>query len=131
MFYGITKFGDITNMTVTTPHPFHGKTFYFATKHGKEELLKPLLAELGMDCVAIPVDTDVFGTFSGEVERTGSVRETLRKKIKAAADQHSEAQLILASEGSFGPHPLIGFMQTDLESLLLWDRETGREIYAI
>ena len=130
MFYGVFEFGDIKAMTVTTPHPFHGKTIYFATKHGKEELLKPLLVELGIDCVATSVDTDEFGTFSGEVERMGSVRETLRKKIKAAAHQHSEAQLILASEGSFGPHPLIGFMQTDLESLLLWDRETGSEIYA-
>ena len=130
MFYSIAEFGDIKAMTVTAPHPFHGKTFYFATKHGKEALLKPLLAELGINCIATPVDTDEFGTFSGEVERTGSTRDTLRKKIKAAADQYSEAQLILASEGSFGPHPLIGFLQTDLESLLMWDRETGSEIYA-
>ncbi len=129
MFYDTAEFGDIKVMTVTAPHPFHGKTFYFATKHGKEALLKPLLAELGLDCIAAPVDTDEFGTFSGEVERKGSVRETLRNKIKAAADKHSEAQLILASEGSFGPHPFIGLMQTDLESLLLWDRETGSEIY--
>ncbi len=130
MFYSIAEFDDIKVMSATALHPFHGKIFYFATKHGKEAILKPLLAEFGMDCIATPIDTDEFGTFSGEVERTGSVRETLRKKIKAAADQYSEAQLILASEGSFGPHPLIGFMQTDLESLLLWDRETGSEIYA-
>ena len=130
MFYDVAEFGDIKVMTVTTPHPFYGKTVYFATKHGKEALLKPLLAELGVNCLATLIDTDEFGTFSGEVERTGSVRETLRKKINAAADQHSEAQFILASEGSFVPHPLIGFMQTDLESLLLWDRETGSEIYA-
>lgn len=117
-------------MTKTREHPFRGKTVYFATKHGKEVLLKPLLAELGVECVVASIDTDQFGTFSGEVERTGSVRETLRKKIKAAADQYLEARLFLASEGSFGPHPILGFIQTDLESLLLWDRETGCEIYA-
>ncbi len=130
MFYRVTEFGDTHPMVVTAPNPFYGKTFYFATKHGKEMLLKPMLAELGVNCIETLIDTDKFGTFSGEVERRGSVRETLRKKIKAAADKHAEAQFILASEGSFGPHPLTGFMQTDLDSPLLWDRETGSEIYA-
>lgn len=130
MFYGSHETSDIVTMTLGATHRFHGKSVFFANKHGKEAILEPLFAEIGLKCIATPVDTDQFGTFSGEVERTGSVRETLRKKIKAAADQHSEAQLILASEGSFGPHPLSGFLQTDLESLLLWDRETGTEIYA-
>ncbi len=95
------EFGDIKAMTVTAPHPFHGKTFYFATKHGKEELLKPLLAELGMDCIAIPVNTDEFGTFSGEVERTGSVRETLRKKIKEQRPRPDGQREIDTSECEF------------------------------
>lgn len=111
-------------------HPFAGHTVFFATQHGKEKILAPLFEPLGMTCVAADVDTDQFGTFSQEIQRTGSVRETLRKKISAAAQKIPEAQFVIASEGSFAPHPIVGFYQTDLESLLLWHRTTNSEIYA-
>ncbi len=111
-------------------HPFRGEVVLFSTKHGKEEILEPLLAEIDMSCIRANVDTDRFGTFTGEVERTGSVRETLLKKIQAASESQEDARFILASEGSFGPHPVIGFMPTDLESLLLWDRKLNVKIYA-
>ena len=112
------------------PHPFDGSKVLFSTKHGKEEILAPLLSQIGMSCLKAEVDTDQFGTFTGEVERTGTIRETLRKKIQAASKSKSDARFILSSEGSFGPHPHILFVQTDLESLLLWDRELDLEIYA-
>jgi hypothetical protein len=83
-----------------------------------------------MDCTVIDVDTDEFGTFSGEVERKGSVKETLRRKINAAIKCMPHERLFLASEGSFGPHPIVGFLQTDLESLLLVDQHLDLEIYA-
>ena len=111
-------------------HTFQGETVLFATKHGKEESIGPLLREIGMNCVKADIDTDRFGTFTDEVERTVSVRETLRKRIQAAANASAGARLFLASEGSFGPHPIIDLMQTDLESLLLWDRKFNVEIYA-
>ena len=103
---------------------------HFATKHEKEQILSPLFAPYGLDCQMVEVDTDKFGTFSGEVERAGSVRETLRKKIESARSILNNERLFLASEGSFGPHPVVGFLQTDLESLLLFDQELGIEIYA-
>ena len=111
-------------------HPFKGETVLFATKHGKEHIIAPLLHAIGIECMKAEIDTDQFGTFSGEVERTGSVRETLRKKIQTAAQTYPNTRLILASEGSFGPHPILGFIPTDLESLLLWDRKNNLEIYA-
>ncbi len=40
-----------------------------------------------------------------------------------------EATLFLASEGSFGPHPYIPFINSDMEALLFWDRESNQEIY--
>lgn len=67
-------------------HPFHSQKVYFPTKHHKEKILAPLLAEIGLDCEVASIDTDQFGTFSGEIERTGSVLETLRKKLKAAME---------------------------------------------
>lgn len=109
---------------------YGGHTLYVATKHGKERIVAPLFAPYDIRCDRIEVDTDSFGTFSGEVERTGSVRETLRKKLEAGADAAPHGRLFLASEGSFGPDPIFGFVRTDLESLLFWDRELNTEIYA-
>lgn len=109
---------------------FQNETIYFVTKHGKEQILSPLLLALDLSCVPVQIDTDIFGTFSGEVLRIGTVRETLRKKVQAAADILPDAKIFLASEGTFGPHPIIGFIKTDLESLLLWQKDMNVEIYA-
>jgi ribosomal protein S27AE len=111
-------------------HPFAGKQVYFATMHGKTDILKPLFAEIGMVCVPAPVDTDSLGTFSGEIERTGSVRETLKEKIRICAEKYPDAEFIVASEGTFGLHPILGFFQTGLESLLFWHRSNKTELYA-
>ncbi len=110
-------------------HPYSGETVFFATKHSKEKVLDPLLSQVGLNCVRVDVDTDLFGTFSGEVERAGTVRETLRLKTSAAAMLQPNARFLLASEGSFGPHPLIGFIQSDHEALLLVDQKLKTEIY--
>lgn len=110
-------------------HPFRGETVLFATMHGKEEILTSQLNEVGLTCLGTKINTDEFGTFTGEVERHGSVRETLRKKISAVSSNQT-GRFVLASEGSFGPHPILGFVPTDLESLLLWDRKYDVEIYA-
>ncbi len=110
---------------------YSGETVYFVTKHMKEEILSPLFSSQSINCVAINIDTDQFGTFSGEIERKASVRETLRRKIQAGATTVKPgARLFLASEGSFGPDPFLPLMQRDLESLLLWDRQLEIEIYA-
>lgn len=82
-----------------------------------------------MGCIGVEIDTDAFGTFSGEIERKDGVRETLRKKIRKTAELCREATLFLASEGSFGPHPYIPFINSDMEALLFWDRESNQEIY--
>jgi hypothetical protein len=109
---------------------YDGQTVHFATKHKKEAVLGPLLSSLGLNCVVVPIDTDEFGTFSGERERSGSIREVLRQKISEATKVVPTGRLFLASEGSFGPHPVFGFGQTDLESLLMIDHQLEVEIYA-
>lgn len=117
-------------MSASKDHPFKGKKAYFATMHGKEEILKPLFFELGIECVSGLIDTDKLGTFSGEVERVGSVMDTLKKKIHICSQTYPEAELIVASEGTFGPHPTFGLIETDLESLLIWDRFNKTVLYA-
>lgn len=82
-----------------------------------------------MSLVAANVETDLLGTFSGEVERWGSVREVLRAKIELAIKTHPASRLFLASEGSFGPHPHLGFVPSDMEALMLFDKKENTEFY--
>lgn len=110
-------------------HPYAGLEVYFGTKHGKEAAIRPLFFALGCTVRAVDIDTDLFGTFTGEVERQGSVRDALRAKIRATFERHPEARLAIASEGSFGPHPFLGFIQSDHEALLFVDRALALEIY--
>jgi hypothetical protein len=118
-----------TRLGKDNKHPFSGESVFFVTKHSKEKVLAPLLEKLGLKCVVPDVDTDMFGTFSGEVDRVGGVRETLRRKTSAIAQTNPAARFVLASEGSFGPHPFIGFVQSDHEALLFVDRKLNTEIY--
>jgi hypothetical protein len=110
---------------------FLGRNLVIATMHGKENVLAPLLEErLGVNVtVANGIDTDMFGTFSGEKERTASPIETARKKCQEAFRLTGE-RLVLASEGSFGSHPVIGLVPANEELLLLKDMKDDWEIKA-
>jgi len=99
--------------------------------HGKEQVIAPLLEkQLGVEIV-VPqdFDTDAFGTFSGEVARYGSPLDAARNKCRAAAHKYG-CSLVVASEGSFGPHPTAFFIPADDELLLLTDFDNGLEIAA-
>ncbi len=101
-------------------HPwFTGRTAVLATKHGKETVIAPLLADLGVQVLVPPeFDSDRFGTFTREIPRAGTQREAARTKAEAALAL-TGADLAIASEGSFGPHPLNPFLPSDQE-LVLW-----------
>jgi len=104
------------------PKIFGGRNLVIATRHQKEQVLRPIMeSQLGVQ-VLLPenLDTDDFGTFSGEVEREGSPLDTARRKCIAAHELTGES-LVLASEGSFGAHPVLGFIPADEELLLLKD----------
>lgn len=119
------------------PNPVDGDAFrlsgeraVIATMHGKERVIAPLLVEaLGLDCVVPQAfDTDRFGTFTREIERTGTQLDAARAKIAAAFEHEPHARVAVASEGSFGPHPWIPFVPLGRELVLLVDRQTGLEI---
>ena len=110
-------------------NPYHGLTVFFGTKHEKDRVVRPKLETIGIDCSVADIDTDLFGTFTGEVNRIGTVRENLRKKVNAVFDEYPDCRLALASEGSFGPHPHQGLVHSDHEALLLVDRLKNREFY--
>lgn len=108
---------------------FKDRTLLIATKHGKEKVLAPILeSTLGVQClVAADFDSDILGTFTGEVERRDDPLTTVRTKCKMAL-QDTSFDLVVASEGSFGPHPFYGFIPGNEEYLMLLDVKHGLEI---
>lgn len=107
---------------------FFGRELFIATKHRKEEVIAPLMKRsFQIQCKVHPaLDTDVFGTFSGERKRLDDALTTLRKKCELAFDISNE-DLVMASEGSFGPHPEFFFVPINEEILLLIDRKNDLE----
>ncbi|MFN8155202.1 MAG: DUF6671 family protein [Bacteroidia bacterium] len=107
---------------------FAGRDLVVATMHGKERIMGSLLEKkLGVR-VIIPDDlnTDEYGTFSGERERPLSQPETARLKL-AEAMRRTGADLGIASEGAFQPHHQYFFATADYELLLLRDEKAGAE----
>jgi len=110
--------------------PFQGRKLAIATKHEKESVLGPLLtAALGVSWV-VPhgLDTDSLGTFSGEILRNLDPLATARKKCLLAMEI-TGADLAVASEGSFGPHPTLHFVPAGDEIVMLMDRKQNAEIW--
>ena len=98
------------------------------TMHGKEAAIVPPLAAIGVSvCVAEDLDTDRFGTFTGEVPRTGTMEEAARAKAQAAIAV-TGLPVGIASEGSYGPHPMIPFAAVGRELILWRDEARGLEI---
>ena len=94
-----------------------------ATKHEKDALLAPLFAEkLGWSLVLAPVDTDALGTFTGDVPRRLSPRETVIEKAKLGAFTLG-LNFGVASEGSIGAHPAFPFATVDHELMAFVDLE--------
>ncbi|HEY0744768.1 MAG TPA: DUF6671 family protein [Chryseosolibacter sp.] len=91
--------------------------------------MEPILRKhLGIAEVIVPqVDTDKFGTFSGEIERPSDPITTLRAKIHDALEIAGET-LGIGSEGSFGPDPQMPFVQAHHEVVMLIDQANNLEI---
>ena len=92
--------------------------------HSKEAALaRPFRAGLGVAlCVPTGIDTDRLGTFTGEIPREGSPREVVEAKARIGMDITGLVHG-LASEGSFGPHPMVPFIQSHYEHLAFVDDE--------
>ena len=113
-----------------TARPYEDDDAALATMHGKERVIAPLLQRaLGLRVRVTPgIDTDRFGTFSREIERTGSQLDAARAKIAAAFEISPHARVAVASEGSFGPHPSIPFVPLAREIVVMQDRVSGLEL---
>jgi hypothetical protein len=104
---------------------YSGKTVVLTTKHEKLKIISsPFLENLNLQVMIAALDTDALGTFSGEKERPGSALEVIEKKCRMGM-QATGMKLGLASEGSFGPHPLIPFIPSNYEMMMFVDDEIG------
>ena len=110
---------------------FEGRQLLIASMHQKEQVLQPLLESSLKVTVSVAhgLNTDLLGTFSGEVARIADPLTTTRKKCELALEL-TGCDLALASEGSFGAHPSAFFLPANEEWLLFLDRKHQLEIHA-
>jgi len=108
---------------------FQGRKVIIATKHQKENVIAPIFEkELGVTCfVDETFDTDALGTFTGEIERELDPISTAREKCLRAM-KINNYDLGIASEGSFGPHPSMFFVNADDEFLIFVDTKNNLEV---
>ena len=108
---------------------FKGRDLVIASKHAKEKVIAPIVEkELGIKCfVSLDLDTDLLGTFTGEIERKDDPISSARNKCFMAMEM-TNCDLAIASEGSFGPHPTLFFIPANDEILVLIDKKNGLEI---
>lgn len=104
-------------------HPYLGARFGLASQHHKGRLFAPAFEDrLKANVVEICIDTDQFGTFSGDIPRTLSPEGAAIAKAQAGLEV-SGLRFGLASEGTFGPDPLIPFVTSNIEIAVLVDLE--------
>ena len=99
------------------------------TKHDKAKLVTKHFNEiLAMQVQEVVVDTDVFGTFSGEFERVGTPLETAAKKARLGIETTGNP-FAIASEGSVGPDPIFGFINANIETMVFVDDELDIQVH--
>lgn len=100
-----------------------------ATQHDKGRLVAPHFNEiLAMGLNEVLVDTDSLGTFSGEIERTGTALETAIKKARLGINSTNNL-FGVASEGSVGPDPYFPFINANIETIVFVDDELEIEVH--
>ena len=102
------------------------RTVSLATKHMKEQAIaRPFRFALGMEVLTpTGLDTDILGTFTGEVPRNGTPLEVCERKARLGMKM-TGLPFGLASEGSFGSHPFIPFIPAGVEFMTFVDDERG------
>ncbi|MEM6752788.1 MAG: DUF6671 family protein [Cyanobacteria bacterium P01_C01_bin.38] len=107
---------------------FQNRVAVLATMHKKERVIAPLFdRELGIKVTVPQFNTDKFGSFTRDIERSGSQIEAARLKAEQVLLLTGES-LAIASEGSFAPHPYLPLTSCNREVVILIDKENELEI---
>jgi len=109
--------------------PYRDFSIAVGTRHGKEkQFARAFETALGARLVTPPdLDTDRFGTFSGEIPRAATASDTARAKAWLAMEV-SGIPYGLASEASYGPLPGAG-VQGHEELVVFVDDTRGIEVF--
>jgi len=108
--------------------PYAGSQVMLPTKHGKVEAIGPAFQSLlGAEIRGIPIDTDLLGTFTGELKRELSALDCAKRKCELAIEA-TGGDFGITSDGSFGPHSQFPFIPGDHELLYCIDRQQGFEL---
>lgn len=107
---------------------FKDRKLYFVTNHKKDEVFKDVfLQKLLVEVVGFnSLNTDKFGSFTGEVKRKKDMISTCRNKI-LEAKKVFDHDLFVSSEGSFVSDSL-GVLVRDFEVLMFKDFKNDFEI---
>ena len=106
------------------------KTIVVATKHQKEKVIQPLFdVKFDSTFLSIEIDTDLLGTFSGEIERILTPYEAAIEKCRMAFNV-TNTDFAISSEGSFGPHPTLFFVPANEELIVFMSRDEELIIWA-
>lgn len=103
------------------------RTAGIATKHGKETLMRETFHKIRVDLQKADYDTDLLGTFSGEVSRTLSQSEAAITKAQIAINDLG-VDVGLGSEGSVTAHPTVPFLHINIETLAWIDKKQDLEL---
>jgi hypothetical protein len=111
-----------------TPLSFRNSRIVFATNHRKAQVaVEPFRRALGSEIEELAIDSDRLGTFSGEIERPGTMLDALRGKVQLARKE-ADSRFVLTSEGSFGGAGGFSLVAQGIELLMLHDSITGVEV---
>ena len=108
---------------------YAGSSIILTTKHEKAKAIAhPFLNILSANIIEYATDTDLLGTFSGEIERNGDSVHCAKTKALLGINS-TKADYGLSSEGSFGPHPYFPFIGYNNEILYFIDRPRDFHLY--
>lgn len=107
---------------------YQNEVCHLSSIHRKEKAIGlPFEKVLGCKVIPSPINTDLLGTFTGEIERTLSPFACVKEKCYRGLDLQ-KGTLGIASEGCFGPNPSAPFISTDFEILFFADRKLNFEL---
>lgn len=110
---------------VGAEHGLYGnRPVALATRHGKQRVIAPALRHgLGASLLHLShLDTDQLGSFCGTIARQGSALQACVAKAQLAL-HHGGSGLAIASEGCFGPHPLVSWLPVGVEMMVFLDAD--------
>lgn len=108
---------------------YAGREASLLTRHGKEAIVAPILADaLGLAVRHVGTfDTDRLGTFTRDIARPADQLETALRKARIGMEL-AGLPLGLASEGAFGADPALGLLPWNVELLVWVDDRRGLQV---